>query len=101
MRRRFESCRGRCVTAAHPRCVHQCDFSVGCVVESAAMRQYMARMKKPWAQALYKKRCEIAEFPHMWAKAVKKWRRFSVRGLVKTGMEALWVAFATSLIAYT
>ena len=83
-----------------------CAFQLGCcgnkggprkverVVESAAMRQYMARMKKPWAKALYKKRCEIAEFPHMWAKAVKKWTRFSVRGQVKAGIEALWVAFA-------
>ena len=30
----------------------------------------------------------------MWAKAVKGWRRFSVRGLVKAGGEALWVALA-------
>lgn len=64
------------------------------VVESKAMRQYLARMNKPSTQALYKKRSEIAEFPHLWTKGVKKWRRFSVRGLVKAGMEALWVAFA-------
>jgi transposase len=67
------------------------------VVESAAMRQYLARMKKPWAQALYKKRCEIAEFPHLWAKAVKKWTRFSVRGMAKAGLEVLWVAFAYNI----
>jgi hypothetical protein len=30
----------------------------------------------------------------MWVKSVKKWRRFSVRGMVKAGMEALWVALA-------
>lgn len=64
------------------------------VVESEAMRQYLGRMKKPAIQALYKKRSEIAEFPHLWIKGVKKWRRFSVRGLVKTGLEALWVALA-------
>ena len=64
------------------------------VVESEAMRQYLARMKKSSTKALYNKRSEIAEFPHLWTKGVKKWRRFSVRGLVKTGMEALWVAFA-------
>jgi hypothetical protein len=67
------------------------------VVESAAMRQYLARMKKPWAQALYKKRSEIAEFPHLWAKAVKKWTRFSVWGLAKAGLEALWVACAYNI----
>jgi transposase len=63
-------------------------------VESAAMKEYLARMKRPEVKALYRKRCEIAEFPHLWAKGVKKWRRFSVRGVVKAGMEALWVAFA-------
>ena len=31
---------------------------------------------------------------HLWAKAVKKWKRFSVRGLVKAGIEATWVALA-------
>lgn len=63
-------------------------------MESTAMKQYLARMKRPEIKRLYRKRSEIAEFPHMWAKAVKGWRRFSVRGLVKAGMEALWVALA-------
>ena len=64
------------------------------VVESAAMKQYQARMKRPDVRQLYRKRSEIAEFPHLWAKAVKGWRRFSVRGVVKAGMEAMWVALA-------
>jgi len=64
------------------------------VVESAAMRRYLARMKRPEVKQLYKKRSEIAEFPHLWAKAVKGWRQFSVRGLLKAGMEAIWVALA-------
>jgi hypothetical protein len=63
-------------------------------VETAAMKQYFTRMKKPEVRELYGKRSEIAEFPHMWAKAVKKWRRFSVRGLAKAGMEAMWVALS-------
>jgi hypothetical protein len=67
------------------------------VVESPAMKQYLARMKQPATKALYRTRAEIAEFPHLWAKAMKKWRRFSVRGLVKAGMEALWVALAYNL----
>jgi hypothetical protein len=64
------------------------------VVESEGMKQYLARMERPEIQELYKKRSEIAEYPHMWAKGVKKWRRFSVRGVVKAGMEAVWVALA-------
>lgn len=63
-------------------------------VETPAMKQYLARMKRPEVKALYSKRSEIAEFPHMWAKAVKGWRRFSVRGLIKAGMEVVWVALA-------
>jgi transposase len=64
------------------------------VVESAAMKQYLQRMKQPEVKVLYRKRSEIAEFPHLWAKAVKKWRRFSVRGAIKAGVEAMWVALA-------
>lgn len=64
------------------------------VVESPAMKQYLSRMKRSAIKVLYKKRSEIAEFPHLWAKGVKKWRRFSVRGAVKAGMEAIWVALA-------
>ena len=64
------------------------------VVESPAMKQYLSRMKRPEVKQLYRKRSEIAEFPHLWAKAVKGWRRFRVRGAVKAGMEAMWVALA-------
>jgi transposase len=68
--------------------------SIARVVESAEMKKYLARMKKPEVRKLYGKRCEIAEFPHLWTKAVKKWRRFSVRGELKAGMEVVWVALA-------
>jgi transposase len=64
------------------------------VVESAEMKQYLARMKKKETRELYKKRCEVAEYPHLWVKAICGIRRFSVRGLVKVGMEAVWMALA-------
>ena len=79
--------RKQCCPGGGPRRVER-------VVESQAMRGYLARMKRPEVKQLYKKRSEIAEFPHLWAKAVKGWRRFSVRGMVKAGMEAIWVALA-------
>ena len=69
-------------------------------IESAAMKQYLARMKRPGTKKLYRRRSEVAEFPHMWAKAVKGWRRFSVRGVVKAGMEALWVALAYNVAQF-
>jgi transposase len=97
------------VFAAEQRDCRRCRFRERCcgpsggprrverVIESQAMRQYLARMKKKTTKVLYKKRAEIAEFPHLWTKGVKKWRRFSVRGLVKAGMEAMWVALAYNM----
>ena len=67
------------------------------VAESAAMRKYKARMKRSDTRKLYRKRSQIAEFPHLWVKAVKKWRRFSVRSLLKAGMEASWVALSYNI----
>jgi transposase len=64
------------------------------VVESPAMQEFLDRMAQPEKQALYKKRSAIAETPHMRWKGNWKWRRFSVRGLLKAGMEALWLALA-------
>lgn len=63
-------------------------------VESPAMLAYLARMKRKAVKKLYQKRCEVAEFPHLWLKGVQKLRQFSVRGLVKAGTEALWMALA-------
>ena len=82
-----------CGNKGAPRQVEQ-------VVESEPMRAYLARMKRPEVRQLYKRRCEVAEFPHLWAKGVKGWRRFSVRGLVKAGMEALWVALAYNVVQW-
>jgi len=67
------------------------------VVESPAMKRYLARMQRPAVRQLYRRRSEIAEFPHLWAKGVKNWRRFSVRGLLKAGLEALWVALSYNM----
>lgn len=88
-----KGCKSRkqcCGTRGGPRRVER-------PVESAAMKEYLKRMKKPGIKELYKKRSEIAEYPHMWMKAVKKWRRFSVRGAVKAGMEAMWVALSYNI----
>lgn len=64
------------------------------VLEGPAMRAFIERMEKPEKQELYKQRSAIAETPHMRWKGNWKWRRFSVRGLHKAGMEALWLAMA-------
>ncbi|HVU00041.1 MAG TPA: IS1182 family transposase [Acidobacteriaceae bacterium] len=81
--RRAECCGSR----SGPRRVHR-------VMESEAMQQYLDRMQRPEVAQLYKRRCEIAEFPHLWTKGVKKLSRFKVRGLMKAAMEATWIAIA-------
>lgn len=64
------------------------------VIESEAMQSFQRRMETAEAQQLYDRRSEVAEFPRMWWKGTWKWRRFSVRGLVKAAKEALWLAIA-------
>jgi transposase len=71
------------------------------VLEGAAMQEFMQRMEQPDKKALYKKRSGIAETPHMRWKGNWKWRRFSVRGLRKAGMEALWLALAYNAHVWT
>ena len=71
------------------------------VVETAAMRAYLERMQQPQTQALYQRRKEVAETPQMRMKANWKWRKFSVRGLVKAAHEAIWLALAFNVQQWT
>jgi len=71
------------------------------VLEGAAMQEFVQRMQQPDKQALYQKRSGVAETPHMRWKGNWKWRRFSVRGLLKAGMEALWLALAYDAQVWT
>lgn len=67
------------------------------VQETAAMQAYLKRMQRPETQQLYKKRSEVAEFPHLWIKGRWKLRRFSVRGQAKAATEAIWAAMAYNI----
>ena len=62
------------------------------VAESPAMREYLDRMKRDEIQELYKQRKKVAEFPHLWMKAMRRWDRFQVRGKAKALKEAIWRA---------
>ncbi len=64
------------------------------VQESPAMRAFAECMERSENRQLYKKRSAVAETPHMHWKGNWRWRRFSVRGLQKAAMEALWLAMA-------
>jgi transposase len=71
------------------------------VVESPAMLQYLERMKRDEIQELYKQRKKVAEFPHLWMKAMRRWDRFQVRGKAKAAKEAIWRAVAYNIEQWT
>jgi hypothetical protein len=63
------------------------------VVRSEAtpeMAAFQAKMETPEAQAIYKQRAGVAEFPNAWIKDKIGLRQFRLRGLVKVTLEAVW-----------
>lgn len=58
---------------------------------------FRAKMETPEAKAVYKKRGQVAEFPHACIKERFALRQFSVRGLPNVKIEAWWVALAFNI----
>jgi transposase len=65
--------------------------------EGPEMRAFRAKMETPEAKAIYKKRGPVAEFPNLCIKERFGLRRFSVRGLKKVQIEAMWVCLAYNI----
>ena len=57
-------------------------------------------METPEAKAIYKQRSPVAEFPFAWIKEKLGLRRFHVRGVIKAGIEALWVCLTFNIQAW-
>jgi hypothetical protein len=68
--------------------------SVERAIEPETVQSLAQRMSEPAARALYKRRKEVAEWPHLWIKSLRGFQRFPVRGIYKVGLEGLWVALA-------
>jgi transposase len=58
--------------------------------ELAEVTEFRQKMATERAREIYKTRAQVAETPNLWIKAKFGLRQFSVRGLCKVGMEALW-----------
>lgn len=58
------------------------------------VRQFYQRMATPEAQAIYKQRSEVAEYPNLWLKEKFQLRQFRLRGGTKVKIEALWACLA-------
>lgn len=58
---------------------------------------FRQKMQSAEAKALYRMRAQLAEFSNAWLKDKMKFRQFRLRGLVKVGLEMLWVGLAYNL----
>jgi len=86
-----------------------CEFEVQCcpgtqrgrsLVRSEAtpeMVVFQAKMETPEAQAIYKQRAGVAEFPHAWIKDKIGLRQFRLRGLANVTLESLWACLTYNI----
>lgn len=58
---------------------------------------FITKMKTEEAKAAYRRRGEVAEFPHACIKAKFGLRQFHLRGLVKVEVEALWACLTYNI----
>ena len=58
--------------------------------DSETVQAFRAKMQSEPAKQIYRTRSEVAEFPNAWIKEKLGLRKFRLRGLSKTGMEAVW-----------
>jgi transposase len=75
-----QCCPGNQVTG---RSVHRTE-------ELPEVAEFRQKMQTEEARDIYRQRSQVAETPNLWIKAKFGLRQFSVRGLKKAGMEALW-----------
>jgi transposase len=64
---------------------------------TAEMAAFQAKMETPEAQAMYKQRAGVAEFPNAWIKDKIGLRQFRLRGLVKATLEAVWACLTYNI----
>lgn len=61
------------------------------------MVAFQAKMETPEAQAIYKQRAGVAEFPNAWIKDKIGLRQFRLRGLAKVSLESLWACLTYNI----
>lgn len=65
--------------------------------QTPELAAFQAKMGTPEAQAIYKQRAGVAEFPNAWIKDKIGLRQFRLRGLVKVTMETLWACLTYNI----
>lgn len=71
--------------------------SVSRLVEAPEVQQFRQKMQTAEAQAIYRQRAPVAEFPNAWIKAKLGLRQFGLRGLIKVRLEALWACLTYNI----
>jgi transposase len=71
--------------------------SITRLVDGPAVASFREKMKTEEAKEIYRQRAHIAEFPNAWIKEKLGLRQFRLRGLVKVGLEALWVCLTYNI----
>jgi transposase len=69
--------------------------------ELAEVMEFRQKMATEQAREIYRQRAQVAETPNLWIKAKFGLRQFSVRGLRKVGMEALWACLTYNICVWT
>ena len=65
--------------------------------ELPEVAEFRQKMETEEARKIYRQRSQVAETPNLWIKAKFRLRQFSVRGLKKVGMEALWASMTYNI----
>ncbi len=88
-----------CAACSHRTrcCPHSGQRSVKIQRAHPVVEAFHERMRQPACRAIYKRRGEIAEFPHAWWKDKFGLRKFHVRGLAKVRAEMKWAALAYNI----
>jgi hypothetical protein len=68
--------------------------------ENVVVADFREKMKREESQAIYRKRGEVAEFPHCWIKEKLGLRKFRLRGLVRAGAEALCAVLTYNVLQW-
>ena len=58
--------------------------------EAADIAEFRRKMETEQARSTYRQRAEVAEFPNAWLKEKIGLGKFSLRGMVKAGIELAW-----------
>ena len=70
------------------------------IEERAEVAEFRKKMATPEAQAIYRLRAPVAEFPNAWIKDKLGLRKFRVRGMAKAGLELLWACVTYNVMAW-